>query len=173
MIDRARVDRAGVAGRVGDEHGEVDRPALERTALVELGERQQVVDEPGHPHGLLLGAAHRLVEPLAGRQATDAVQLGVAADRRDRRPQLVRRVGDEAAQAVLGRGLLLERLVELVEHVVERPAELTGLRRRRQLGHAVRPVAGGDLLGGGRHLLDRPDAEAHDPPRRPRRGRRR
>ena len=72
------------------------------------------------------------------RQPADAVQLGVAADRRHRRAQLVRRVGDEAAQPVLGRGLLVERLVEPLEHVVEGAAELAGLGRRRQLGHPLR-----------------------------------
>ena len=53
-----------------------------------------------------------------------AVQLGVAADRGQRRAQLVRGVGDELAQAVLARLALGERLLEPVEHAVE------GERRR-------------------------------------------
>ena len=80
------------------EHAEVDRVAGQRPTLVEAGEQQQVVDQRRHPHRLLLGAAHRLVELGGVVEAAVAVQLGVAADRRDRRAQLVRRVGDEPAQ---------------------------------------------------------------------------
>ena len=91
-----RIDGGGITGGVGDEPAEIDRSLLERPALVELGEAQQVVDEAGHAHRLLLGAAHRFVELAALAQATDAVQLGVAADGRHRRPQLVGGVGNEA-----------------------------------------------------------------------------
>ena len=117
---------------------------LERPALVEPGEEQQVVDEAAHAHRLLLGAAHRLVELVGVVEAAGAVELGVAADRRDRRAQLVRRVGDELAQAVLGRGALVEGLLDAAEHLVERDAELAGLGAGGRLGHPVREVAGGD-----------------------------
>ena len=98
-------------------------------------------------------------------EATDAVQLGVAADRRHRRAQLVGRIGDEPAQPLLRLGSLVERRLERLEHVVERDAELPGLRRRRGVRHPLGEVAAGDLRRRPRHLLDRPDAEADHPPR--------
>ena len=59
---------------------------------------------------------HRLLDlgGLAGR--ADPVQLGVAADGHQRRAQLVRGVGQEAAQAVLAGLALGERLLEPLEH---------------------------------------------------------
>ena len=112
--DRAvGIDGAGVADRVDGEHAEIDRLRLERAALVEPGEEQQVVDERAHAHRFLLGAAHRLRELLGVVEAAAAVELGVPADRGHRRAQLVRRVGDELAQARLRRGALVERVLDL------------------------------------------------------------
>ena len=71
-------DRAPVGGGVDAEHAEVDRRALERAALVEPGEEQQVVDQRRHAHRLLLGAPHRLVEVAGLGEPAVAVQLGVA-----------------------------------------------------------------------------------------------
>ena len=163
--DRALwVDSRGVAGGVGDELAEVDRPLLQRAPLVELGEAQQIVDEPAHAHRLLLGPAHRFVELVAIVQPADAVELGVAADGRHRCPQLMARVGDEAPQPLLRLGSLGERLVEVVEHLIERDAELPGLGRRRRVRDSVGEVATRDLLRRVRHLLDRTNAESHHPP---------
>ena len=73
--------------------------------------------------------ASRSSSPLL--EPAGAVQLGVAADRRDRRTQLVRRVADEPAQPVLGARAFVERLLDAAEHLVERDTELTGLGPRR------------------------------------------
>ena len=56
-----------------------------------------------------------------------AQQLGVAADGGQRRAQLVRGVGDEAAQPILGGGLLGERRLDLGQHGVEGRGQLAHL----------------------------------------------
>ncbi len=62
------VDRACVGHRVLGEDGDVDRLALERLALVESGEQEEVLDERAHPRALLVDALHRPVELLAVRR---------------------------------------------------------------------------------------------------------
>ena len=142
---------------------ELDRLALERPALVEPGEQQQVVDEQPHPPRLALDAGHRPLEvvgPLAGAAVE---QLGVGAHGGERRAQLVRRIGDEAAQPVLRRGALVERLLDLAEHRVERAAEPAHLGARIVVLDALREVAAGDR---GSRVLDppeRPQADADEP----------
>ena len=69
--------------------------------LVQARERQQVLDEHAHARRLVLDAAHRLLDVRGLARGAHAEQLGVAADRGQRRAQLVRGVGDEAPQAVL------------------------------------------------------------------------
>ena len=96
-------------------------------------------------------------------------QLGVAADRRQRRAQLVRGVGEEAAQPVLARLALGERLLEAVEHRVQREPEAADLGARVGRLDAVREVAAGDRAGGVAHAVERQQADAHDDPRERRR----
>ena len=81
---------------------------------------------------------------LVARRA-HAEQLGVAADRGQRRAQLVRGVGEELAQALLAGLALGERLLEALEHRVQREAEPADLGARRRRADAAREVAGGDL----------------------------
>jgi len=85
------------------------RPGAEARALSSSGRpsssraKQRFVDEQAHALRLAADPAHR----RAGRQAGPrrrAEQLGVRPHRRERRPQLMRLVGDEAAQLPL-RGL--------------------------------------------------------------------
>ena len=116
----------------------------------------------------LLDAAHGLREVVGPRARAAAEQLGVAADRRERRAQLVRRVGDEPAQPRLRRGALRERDFDLAEHRVEREAEPADLGSFVGGLDAPGEVAGGDRAGGVAHLLERPQPEAHDPPRQQR-----
>ncbi len=70
-------------------------------------------------------------------------QLGVAADRRERRAQLVRRVGDELSQPRFGRVAFRERPLDLSEHAVEGEAEPADLgllgRRARRAATGRRP----------------------------------
>ena len=137
VIGRPGSTAARIAGGVGDEPAEVDRRAGRADVPRRAWPAEQVVDQPGHAHRLLLGAPHRLVELAPGPQAADAVQLGVAPDRRHRRAQLVGRVGHEPPQPLLRLRPLRERRVEPLEHVVEGHAELAGLGRRRHLRHPL------------------------------------
>ena len=90
-----------------------------------------------HADRLLLGAAHGVVELARLVEGAGPVELGVPADRGDRGAELVGRVGDELAQPRLGRGPLVERLLDAAEHAVERDAEVAGLGARRALGDAL------------------------------------
>ena len=139
--------RRELAGDLARELADVGRlrPQLERAGL-QPREVEQLGGELAHAVDL----AAQLVEELAPRLLVEVLvgqQLEEAAEREDRRAQLVRGGGDE----------LLARPVEpreLVLHVVERGRELAqlvvGVGADR-----VREVAGGDLAGG---LLEPADA---------------
>ena len=75
-----------------------DRSSLaqvQRPAGIQAGQQQQVVDEGGHPRRLGLHAPHRVREFGRDRVAAALGEFGVAADRGQRRAQLVAGVGDE------------------------------------------------------------------------------
>ena len=80
-----------------------------------------------HPNGLLLRAAHGIVELRRLLERPGAVELGVPADGRDGGPELVRRIGDEPPEAGLGLGALVEGVLDATEHPVEGHAEVAGL----------------------------------------------
>ena len=97
------ISRSGAAARAAStaSRASVGRStslAQQLALFVEARERQQVLDEHAHARGLGLDARHRLllVGGIAG--GADPVELGVAADRGERGAQLVRGVGEEAAQ---------------------------------------------------------------------------
>ena len=126
-LDRtARLDDASSVDGLPHDRREVDGLPFERAALVEAGEQEQVVDEQAHPLGLARNPRHRALEILGTCGGAAAEQLGVGAHGRQRRPQLVRRVGDEAAQPPV-------RRLDVVEHRVQRATDTTdlGLRDRR------------------------------------------
>ena len=159
----ARVERARCLDCVAGHVLELDGLALERPALVEPGEQEEVVDQEPHPPGLALDAVHRPLEIVRALAGAAVEELGIGPHGGKRRAQLVRRVGDEAAQPVLGRGALVERLLDLAEHRVERPAEAPDLGARVVVLDALREVAAGDR---GSRLLDpaeRPQADADEP----------
>ena len=116
---------AGVAGRrvvaAGDLLGygrEIDRLAAHREcALAQAGRLEQVADEPLEPRRL--GADHG--SGLSGRQRIVVERLCVAADRGQRRLELV---ADRQQERLLG----LLGLRQLRVHVVERVREVTQLR---------------------------------------------
>ena len=122
--------RAGVGGGVAGELGEVDLAVRRVDDLVEPRQRQQVLDEHAHARRLVLDPPHRPLDLVGLARRAHPEQLGVAADRGQRRPQLVRRVGDELAQAVLARLPLGERALEAVEHRVEREPDAADLGAR-------------------------------------------
>ena len=143
------------------------RLALERPARVEAGEQQQVLDEPGHPRRLGLDLGQR----GGGGLGAVARQLGVAGDGGERRTQLVGGVGDELAHLLLAAVPLVERRLDVVEHRVERRADLADLGALvgEALGHPLGQVdlAGGqgelgDAVGGAGHLAQRRQLAAYD-----------
>ena len=146
-------DRLELGGRIGDDAGQVDGAPRRLTAGVRPREQQQVGDEPAHPAagaqrrggGLAVLAVERLLE-----------QLEVGQHGGQRRAQLVRGVGDELALA-RERGLGLgARVVERMQHRLQRGRELgdlvIGLRARDRARGVARA---GDLAGGVRELGDR------------------
>ncbi len=136
----ARAGDLGVAGRVDDQPGHVDRLGRQRAAGVEPGEQQQLVDQDAHPGRFRQHPAER-VGDLLGRVARVAQrQLGVAADGRQRSAQLVRRVGGEPAQPGLAGRAPPQRGLHVAEHPVEGQADLAGLGRRIGVGDAGRQL---------------------------------
>src|SRR6476619_6863689 len=97
---------------------EVDRLTRERHVFVGPGEHQQVLDKALNP---LLFGQHHIGELLGGHPVgMGEFDLGVLADDRDRRAQLMRCVGYEAALAV-------SRIFQSLQHSVHRGGEPTDL----------------------------------------------
>ena len=156
---------APVVDRVADERGEVELGVRRVGHLVEAGQGQQVLDQHAHPRRLVLDAPHRLLDLGRVARGAHAEQLGVAADRGQRRAQLVRGVGDEAPQAILAGLALAEGPLEAVEHRVERDAQAADLGARVRRLDAVGEVAAGDRARRVPHAIQRQQADAHDEPR--------
>ncbi len=92
--------------RLGGQDGEVDRLGVGRLLRrVEPGEPEEVLDQPAHPLVLDVDLAERGAVPL-GVAVLGQGQARVRLDDRQRRPQLVRRVGGELELADAG---LLDR----------------------------------------------------------------
>ncbi len=138
-----RLERPRGLHRLGDDLVEGDRLELERAALVEVGEQQEVVDEHAHPLGLAADPLHRALEVVGAVGGAAAEELGVGADRGERRAQLVRGVGDEPPELRLGGLERRHALLDLLEHLVEgeaEPADLgAGPRRARPAARGRRP----------------------------------
>jgi hypothetical protein len=132
--------------------------------LIQPGERQQVLHQHTHPCRLLLDPAHRLRGLLGPACGAQAKQLGVPADGHQGRAQLVRCVGQEAAQALLARLALGEGLLQAVEHRVQRAAQPPHLRSRVGVLHAMGEVAARDRAGRARHPVQGQQAHAHHEP---------
>ena len=80
---------ARVACHVDGEPGQVDGRPLQRAAGVQPGQQQQVIDQDAHPGRLRLDPGERVEHVLGHRAAVAEGELGVAADGRQRSPQLV------------------------------------------------------------------------------------
>ena len=118
---------------------------------VELGEVEEVGGQLRQPLDLLAHRAHEL-GPLLGARVLVLEQLDEAAEAEDRRPQLVRGVGDEllAGAVELGQAAL---------HFVEGAGQLPELARVVVDRDAAAEVAVGDLAG---RLLEPGDPAADD-----------
>ena len=107
------------------EHVEPTRSSEPGAGRVLAGEREQVVEQVREPLGVVLEIGQHL-----GVRAVLRDVGGVAAQRGQRRPQLVRRVGDEAA---LGLARALERREHRVQRLGERADLVLGAGRREAL----------------------------------------
>ena len=147
-------DGGRVPDRVGADPLEVDRLGAQRPALVQLGQQEEVLDEAAHPGRLLLDPLERL--PPAGLvgEAAAAQQLGVPPDGGEGRPQLVRGVRHELAQALLGLRLLGEGSLDPGQHLVQRAAEARHLAPAVLFGHPPGQVARRDGGRRVRHLTE-------------------
>ncbi len=161
----------GVAHRVHDESGQIDRFGVEGTSGVQPREEQQVLDQAGHPGRFGLHPAQRVGDVGGHPVAAAAGQLGVSADGGQRSPQFVAGVRDELTDLHLAGLACRECRADVAEHAVERRADLTdlgtwvGVRLRdalsqRDLAAVQRQL--GDPPGGGRHASQRPKREADD-----------
>ena len=142
----------------------VDLLHVQRTFVrVQARQQQEVVDKCGHAVGTPLDPFARLFpgQRIVGRDALE--HLRVPADRRERRPQLVTGVRDEAAQTPVRGVAGLEGRLQIVEHRVDRPRHRTHLRplarqalRESLAQHrlAVAERQGGDPAGSRRDLLE-------------------
>ena len=146
-------DRLELARGLRDHAGHVDGLVAGDAARVGAREQEQVRDQPAHPTrgaqgrggGLLLLAVEHLLQ-----------QLEVGQHRGQRRPQLVRRVGDELALAGQRRLRLAACLVERVEHPVQRASELGDLVLALGVRDPARRIASAlDRAGGLGELGDR------------------
>jgi hypothetical protein len=165
---RRRVHGGGGVHDVGRDGEQVDRLLGQRPGLVEPGQQQQVLDEQPHPRGLVLDAPQDLRELLGVACGALPEQLGEAADGRQRGPQLVAGVGDEASHAPLGRarldlGALLRGVgaLEPVDHDVEGRRQAADLGARVGGRHPDAEVPGGDRLRGALDVAQRPQAAPH------------
>ena len=156
--------RAAVTGR--DQSAEVDR--LERDLLgprIEPRDLHQVVDERPQPADV--GDEQLAGPPALRRQRVEmlAQDRRLGDQRRQRCPQLVRDIGDEAPVLGLGRLEPADRLGQRLGHPVEalRPRPELVVRGDR---HARRQVAALDPLGGPAGGLDRGEDAAGDRPAR-------
>ena len=167
MIVRLRRDRLRVVHGVGGQRQQVDAMPIQRPLRVQPGQQQQILDQQTHPARLALDARHQHLDVAGGALP---VQLGEAADRGQRRAQLVAGVGDEAAHPFLGAaGLLGRRLrrrhraLDLREHAVERQRQPAHFGARITLRDTTIELSGGDGGGGLLDLGQRPQAAMHHP----------
>src|ERR1043166_3390594 len=129
----------GASGRVahlhhllGGERAKVERLASQHHVRpLELGEREEIVDECLEPHGLVAHHAHERLAVLGVVEPALEQRLGVAAQRGERRAELVRHVRHEILPHALQR-LALGEVVEHEQHRARRgPAERRGRGARR------------------------------------------
>ena len=154
--DPALLREGGQRGeRVGHEVGEIDRfPHEDTLPPVGTCQGQQLAEELRHPRRVVVDAGQYRPVLDRGTRAGEG-HLRPAGEERERRPQLVGRIGGETA-------LARERLLQTVQHRVEGRGEPPDLVRaggeREPLGQIGRP----DPPGGARDPIDRPERAARE-----------
>ena len=155
-----RVSSAACADQLAQVHG---HPGPLR-GLVQGGQRQQVLHQDSHPRRFGLDPCHRSLQRRRVVDGAQPEQLRVAANRRQRRAQLMGRVGQEPPELILALPAGGEGSLDLPEHLVQRPAQtphLGALVRRR---HPPGEVARRDLRRDAADALQRPQPDADDHP---------
>ena len=139
---------AGLVDCVLDGRPEVVGPQIEQDETrIELRELEQVLGQPVEPLDLLAARFEELGAGLRVGSGAALEKLVEHPERGERRPELVRDVGQEVAASVAVAADDLDALLEPVGHRVELDRELGELRRARAdlvLGHAPRQVAFGE-----------------------------
>ena len=156
--------RAGVVAGVLEQLAQVERFARRLAHLVDPRQRQQVVDQAAHPRRLGLDPRPSPARPRPARAPRRSGRARVAADRGQRRAQLVRGVGEEPAQPPLPRRALGEGRLDLHQHRVQGPSQAADLGAVVVRLDPAREVAGGDLP---RHLAHPPQRPQPDPDQPP------
>ena len=122
----------GVADRVDDEPGQIDRLAFQWPSGVEPRQQQHVLDELRHPFGFGFDPAHRVRDIVGQVFSFPLRQFGIAANRGQRGAQLVAGVGDELPYPRLAGVPRGQCARDAVQHPVQRGAELADLGVRRR-----------------------------------------
>ncbi len=158
-----RLGHTGVGDRVGGNGRQVHLGTLHRAPLVQSRQQQQVGDQRPHPGRLLLDPPHgqaQVVGPLPGAPAE---QLGVPSNRGEGGPQLVRGICREASQPLLRRLPRPKRSLDLAQHRVQRQPEPPDLCRGVVVFDPLGQVPGGDRPRGLGDLVERAQAQVHQP----------
>ena len=155
-LEHDPVERGEPPPGVAHGGGQVGRRPVQRQAVgARPGQDEQVVGEPGEPVGLAEGGAQR---PLGGgRIGIGQAQLQLTPQDGDGGTQLVRGVVDEGA-------LALGRLLDPVEHAVERAGQRGHLVVAGRLRQPLLRRRGAELTGPGGDRADRPQRRPHDAP---------
>ena len=148
-------DGAEVVDCIGGNRRKIEVCELQRSPFVEPRQCEQLVDEDAHACGFVPDAVERTLPSGRVADRSRLEQLGITADRGQRRAQLVRGVGDERAQRVLGGFARVERRVEssaqsrhlVAARNVDAPLDLTG----------------GDRVGGVGDVHERAESDPHEP----------
>ena len=125
----------------------------ERARVVELRQVEDVADQPVEPHRLARNHVERRRAQLRVVRHTFTQRVDVAADRRQRRPQLVRHRHQEVPLLLLGLG-------EPRRHLAEAVGEMSDLVGAADARHVDLVAAARDVVGGAREVEHWP----HEPP---------
>ena len=161
------VKKLGLPADVFQQRFDGERLALQRLPGIGARQHQQLVDQTNQPIDLIVRVRNHLGALARVNRRLAAQQLDVAAHGRQRRAQLVRRIGHEAPLRIERLLELAIRGLELGQHRIEGDRQLADLVGRADVLHAAAEVVfGADGLRGMRDPLDGPERRAGQHPAR-------